>query len=227
MKLRTTDTAYGPDYWNSLDGGAGYRDSLMWADIALVIHELWGVDRVANRDVSMERSVLDVGCAMGWLLVHLRKRGFDVRGVDFSPYALDNAPEDIRFYTSSFDLTSPLWSADPARPAASLALAHGPFDVVTCFETLEHIPEASVATALAHLRSAMKPGGHGLFTICTEDQPGWDSDPTHVTIESREWWGARLAAAGLEPAPALEDNVRRFWLFSAHRGLFVVRRPEA
>lgn len=212
MRLRTEDREYGEQYWSTLDNGAGYQDSLMWSDIAHIIFELWGVDREAGRDVSLERSVLDVGCAMGWLLVHLRKRGFNVRGVDYSTYALAQAPAEIQYYCSWFDLSGEETLVEHERRQ---------FDLVTCFETMEHIEESAVDSALVSISNAVAPGGEVLLTICTSGQPGWDSDPTHVTIRDRDWWTERLAAAGLERNLVAEERIRQFWLFSRHDGVFV------
>lgn len=211
-ELRTDDCNYGQGYWDTLDGGRGYQDSLLWSDIAFILHELFGVEK--ERDIAMEVGVIDVGCAYGYLLRHLRKRGFDCRGIDFSRYALDNAPDDVKTYLSWFDLTSAATWCDKFGRRSQ-------FELVTCFETLEHIPEQSVQQALWNLKKLMARGGTLVSTICTDLQPDWDTDPTHVTIKPREWWVEQLAQAGFMIIPDAVEELRRFHLFRHHDGVFV------
>lgn len=221
--LRTDDTEYGKEYWDTLDGGMGYQDSMLWVNISCAVKDLFGIDRVAQEDISPGMKLLDVGCAMGYSVRWFRKQGFDAWGVDLSQYALDHAPEDIAEYLRQFDLTSPHygWSFGDEQ-----------FQVVTCFETMEHIPDQddgwgnnTIDTALRHIKEALVSGGHALFTICTEDQPGWDTDPTHVTIKSRHWWVKRLQAAGFELEEESVAFLRNFWLFANHHGVLVVKKP--
>ncbi len=214
MVLRTTDTSYGQEYWATLDSGAGYQDSTMWADIGHAIAEVLVFDKEAGVDRSGEHCLVDVGCAYGFLLRHLRKRGIESFGLDFSQYAISQAPDDVSYYIKRFDLTKP-----------DLPYFRGKqFTLLTCIETLEHIPEDSTDTALTHLYRMLKPGGLALLTICVAEQPDTDSDPTHVTIKPRDWWLNRISNAGFNHRTDLEKEFRYFWLFSQHKGIFVVQR---
>ncbi len=215
--LRTTDVSYGPDYWNSLDGSRGYADSVMWQDIAHDLWEVFVVDWEEGEDRSGDHCVLDVGCAYGFLIRHLRSRGVETFGVDFSDYALEHAPDDVKPYLRNLDL----------RTGNDTFFGPDHFSIVTCLETMEHLSEEHVPNALGTMERAARPGGWVVLTICTEDQPGWDTDPTHVTIKSREWWLEQFAVTGLVHTPEKEDALRRFWLFSAHRGVFVFWKPTA
>lgn len=213
--LRTTDTTYGEHYFESLDYGDGYRDSTMWEDIAHCIKELYGIDRAAGRDIAGEMNLIDVGCAKGFLVRHLRRRGFDAWGTDISNYALEHAPDDAASYLRWQDISA----------EADSFFGTERFRVLTCIETLEHIRERQVDTALRSLWKLLKPGGQALLTICVEGQPDTDSDPTHVTIRPRDWWTDRLRFTGFIPEPTLENELRRWWLFSLHKGVFCIRRP--
>jgi 2-polyprenyl-3-methyl-5-hydroxy-6-metoxy-1,4-benzoquinol methylase len=213
--VRTEDTDYGEEYWQSLDGGRGYHDSLLWEDIGHVIHELVGVDKVHGIDNALNLRLLDVGCAFGMLLRHLRRRGYDVRGVDYSRYALAHAPKDIEYYLAWHDLTSQEQLADWYKP----------FDVVTCFETLEHLPWEHSRGAVEQIWRVLKPGGLFIATICVVGQPDTRSDPTHVTVIPRECWHALFDSVGFEYDRQMCRQLRWFWLFSQHQGVFVLRRP--
>ena len=211
--MRTQDTDYGHEYWATLDNGAGYQDSIMWVDLAHAVWEILVPDHAANIDRSGEHRCLDIGCAFGYFIRHMQRRGVETFGVDYSHYALEHAPEDIRSHTHWHDLTHP-----------GLTFYGGGFTVVTCFETLEHIPEEHVETALACIYDSLAPRGTAVLTICTDKQPGWDTDPTHVTIKPRAWWENWMPKAGFARLPELEARLRTFWLFSQHDGVFVVNR---
>lgn len=214
MGLRTDDMDYGKDYWNTLDHGAGYTDSILWQDIAHIFAEQFTVDRVVGVDRAGEHSHIDVGCAYGFLIRHMRRRGIESWGLDFSTYALEQAPEDVRPHLRWFDLT---------RPEPSF-FGREKFTLLTCIETLEHIPEASCARAVRHLYDLLKPGGVGVLTICVEGQHGWDTDPTHVTVRPRHFWAPLLVEVGFRIDSDAIAGLKRWWLFSGHRGVFVVRK---
>ena len=211
MNLRTDDVEYEAEYWNTLDGGAGYKDSLLWVDLAHAVWEVLVPDRSANVDRSGEHRCLDIGCAFGFFVRHMNRRGVETFGVDYSRYALERAPKDVLPRVQWHDLTE-----------ARLTFYGSGFTIVTCFETLEHIPEHQLEPALSCIRDTLAPNGRAVLTICTDKQPGWDSDPTHVTIKPRAWWEDRLRRARLRELPDLAAELRRFWLFSHHDGVFVV-----
>jgi SAM-dependent methyltransferase len=213
--MRTTDLSYSADYWNSLDSGAGYQDSVMWADIAHAVAETVFYDKKAGVDRAGEYEAVDVGCAYGFLIRHLRSRGCEAWGLEFSQYAIGQAPEDVRDYIRPFDLTvdEPCFFGDDK------------FGLVTCFETLEHIPLRQSEQAVQNLWRMMKPGGVGIFTICVEGQPNPYDDPTHVNVNKPEFWVALFARRGFVLDGDTEEDIKRFWLFSQHKGVFVVRKP--
>lgn len=212
--FRTDDIHYGKDYWDTLDNGQGYQDSTMWEDIAHIVKEIFGYDHL-NRDRDMR--ILDVGCAYGFLVKHLRRRGFDAWGVDLSEYALGQAPVDVKDFLRQFDLSSPHYGWH---------FGDGWFQAFTCFEVMEHLVEDSVPIAVGHLFDCLSSGGVGVLSICTQDQPGWNSDPTHACVKSREFWVQQFKAAGF----TVDDTVvsllkRNFHLFRDHKGVMVVRKP--
>lgn len=218
MEYRTLDTSYGEDYWQTLDDGRGYTDSLMWADIAFIIRELTCIHPATNQDLSSMVKVMDVGCAHGFLVRHLRSRGIESWGVDYSRYALENAPDDVKDHVSWCDITQP----SPQIPRH----ARRGYNVVTCFETLEHIPEGSVDTAIDNLSDCMNPNGLLIATICVEGHPNPYHDPTHVTIKTPAWWEQKFADHNLERVDFMEEDLKRFHLFRSHLGVFACRRTS-
>lgn len=101
------------------------------------------------------RKVLDVGCGGGILAEAMAGLGAEVTGIDLSEKALKVA--QLHLHESGRNVDYRLASAeDFARQHA------GAFDVVTCMEMLEHVPNpASVVAACAKLA---KPGGWVFFS---------------------------------------------------------------
>jgi len=101
------------------------------------------------------RRVLDVGCGGGILAEALAVRGADVTGIDLGEQPL--AVAQLHGLESGVTVTY--------RNVAAEALAEempGAFDIVTCMELLEHVPEpASTVTACAALT---RPGGTIVFS---------------------------------------------------------------
>jgi len=101
------------------------------------------------------KSALDVGCGGGILTEAMAQRGASVSGIDLGDKPLRIA----QLHT----LESGVQVRYEAASAEAFAEAHpGAFDVVTCMELLEHVPEPS-STVAACARLA-KPGGRVFFS---------------------------------------------------------------
>ena len=101
------------------------------------------------------KTVLDVGCGGGILSESMAERGAKVTGIDLGEKALKVA--QLHSLESGVAVDYQLISVEDLaekQPAS--------FDVVTCLEMLEHVPDpASVVAACAKL---VKPGGHVFFS---------------------------------------------------------------
>jgi 2-polyprenyl-6-hydroxyphenyl methylase / 3-demethylubiquinone-9 3-methyltransferase len=103
-----------------------------------------------------ERRVLDVGCGGGILADSMARRGADVLGIDLADKALKVAQlHALEASTRGVKYREVSVEALAAEQPES-------FDVVTCMEMLEHVPQpASVVKACADL---VKPGGWVFFS---------------------------------------------------------------
>jgi 2-polyprenyl-6-hydroxyphenyl methylase/3-demethylubiquinone-9 3-methyltransferase len=101
------------------------------------------------------KKVLDVGCGGGILAEAMAAVGASVSGIDLSEKALKVAK--LHLYESGLGVDYQLVSAE------DYAAQHvGEFDVVTCMEMLEHVPDpAAIVAACARL---VKPGGWVFFS---------------------------------------------------------------
>ena len=101
------------------------------------------------------KAVLDVGCGGGILAEGMAARGATVTGIDLGDKALNVAKLHL--------LDSGL-QVDYRKTAVENLAREAPhrFDLVTCMEMLEHVPDpASVINACAQL---VKPSGHLFFS---------------------------------------------------------------
>jgi 2-polyprenyl-6-hydroxyphenyl methylase/3-demethylubiquinone-9 3-methyltransferase len=101
------------------------------------------------------KNIVDVGCGGGILAESMARRGATVRGIDLSSKALRVA--DLHSLESGVAVT---YEEIPAEALAARMPAQ--FDVVTCMEMLEHVPDpASIVAACATL---VRPGGYVFFS---------------------------------------------------------------
>ena len=110
------------------------------------------IDRIAG--LSGKR-VLDVGCGGGILSESMAGRGANVTGIDLADKSLQVAKLHLLESGKQVNYRKIEVEALAAEQADS-------FDVVTCMEMLEHVPDPqSVVRACARL---VKPGGHVFFS---------------------------------------------------------------
>ncbi|MEU6133216.1 glycosyltransferase [Saccharopolyspora sp. NPDC047091] len=143
-----------------------------WADDVQVIYEHYHRYALAARFVRGKR-VLDLACGEGYGAALLAAEGAEVVGLDVDPATVEHATRsygsrDVSFRTGS--ITDPDALADEK-----------PFDVVVCFEAIEHVAEHDAVLAL--VRSRLEPGG--LFLVSTPDTDVYqhehgNDNPFHV-----------------------------------------------
>ena len=113
------------------------------------------VNYIDERSPLAERKVVDVGCGGGILSESMAQRGAKVKGIDMGETPLNVARMhqlESGTKVEYFQITAEELAEDEA----------GSYDVVTCLEMLEHVPDpSSVIRACAKL---CKPGGDIYFS---------------------------------------------------------------
>jgi 2-polyprenyl-6-hydroxyphenyl methylase/3-demethylubiquinone-9 3-methyltransferase len=184
------------------------------------------------------KSVLDVGCGGGILSDSMARRGAVVTGIDLSTKALRVAQlHALEASTSNVSYREISAEAMALEQPAS-------FDVVTCMEMLEHVPDpASVVKACSEL---VKPGGWVFFSTINRSPkaflfaivgaeyllqmlPKGTHEYAKLIRPSELASYCRLAGLELVQTKGLEHNplTRRYWL-SQDVGvnyMFAVRKP--
>jgi len=96
------------------------------------------------------KRILDIGCGGGILAEALASRGAHVTGIDMAEMSLEVAR--MHLAESALDIDYQLITAE------EFAAGHAAeFDLVTCLEMLEHVPDPESIVAAA--AQALKPGG--------------------------------------------------------------------
>ena len=130
-----------------------------------------------------DTSLLDIGCAYGAFINEAVKQVDKVTGTDISHHAIEVASKrfpEVKIFQSDV-----------------LSLPNDEkFDVITCFDILEHVPDLD--SALEHIKTLLKPDGILMLTVPVYDTfigkivEKLDKDPTHVHKNSRYWWVKKL-----------------------------------
>src|SRR5512135_3287688 len=92
-------------------------------------------DSIADRIIADIRpgTILDAGCAFGFLVESLRARDVDAFGLDISEYAIQNVSPSIQPYCRVGSVTEPF-----SRK----------YDLIVSIEVLEHMPKADSEQAI-------------------------------------------------------------------------------
>ena len=164
---------YGPGYYDTYGrlGPCVYtRENPHWL-------QFFG--RVADEIVRLlnPRTVLDVGCAKGFLVECLRDRGVEGYGFDISEYAIGEVRPDIKPYC---------WVG-----SATNGITEN-YDLITCIEVCEHLSEADAQGAIRQMSSHAD-------TILFSSTPSDFTEPTHVNVRPIIDWLRLFAQFSFAP----------------------------
>ena len=162
---------YNYSYYHNNCGNIPYEQPEVW-------NAFFGT--VADRSVAdfAPKTVLDAGCAMGYLVSALRDRGIEAYGIDISDYALSHVREDIQPFCVRSSLTDPLPAALPQH-----------YDLVITIEVLEHLTAPEGKTAI---RNLCRWADAVLFSSTGDDF----TESTHINVQQKEYWAALFAGNG-------------------------------
>lgn len=158
----------GGNEWGGFQGG--YRD--------FACHEVTAQHVLARRP----KSVLELGCARGYVLKRLEDAGVACRGLDASKHC------HLTRVASSVSLHNFAASKLPYQPSVTF-MGGSEYDVEEptidlCFSiaTLDHVAEKDLPRLIKDMASVCKRGLHGI----NFSPPG--GDRTRQTCRPREWW---------------------------------------
>jgi cyclopropane fatty-acyl-phospholipid synthase-like methyltransferase len=167
MRYKASD--YGQAYFDGGEGYHTYQDAGHFAEKAK-----WLVDEF------QPQTVLEIGCAKGFLVKALRDLGVSAYGCDISEYAINEAPEVVRDYLYLVDIT--------AKEPITLPK----FDLIVSYDTFEHLPEDVLDNVFNFMNNV---GTRFYIQVGTENTPNWQHDATHITIKPLSFWQERFEEA--------------------------------
>lgn len=169
------DEAY---YLRGRESGKSLYDNFRWLPDLTV-----PMARAIIQHLRMEPfdSVLDFGCARGYVVRAFRELGFNAHGVDCSEWAIRNA-----------DLSVADWVGLGTR-------SPGVFDWVIAKDVLEHVQD--VETAVSDLVGSTKKGLLAVVPLSPENGlgyvvPEYELDVTHVHRLTLATWASMFMRAG-------------------------------
>ena len=147
--------------------------------------------RAADRIVSelAPATVLDVGCAHGFLVEALRDRGVDACGLDVSAFAVSQARPDV---------------APHLRVGSVLDPIPGHYDLVTCLEVLDHLDETDAPAAVGAICAVTD---DVLISATADDY----RDGTRVNVRPPEYWAELFACHDFVSDTGFDASFLAWW----------------
>lgn len=147
--------------------------------------------RVLQKNVDLRngkgRRAMEIGCSIGGASFVLYDNGFDVVATDISKYAVSKAKKLAKKTNRKIDF-------DVVNIEKKINVA-GKFDVIVCFEVLEHLEDP--LKAIKNMKAKLKKGG---VLVCSTPNGEHDVyiDPTHINVRPKKEWIKAYKAAGFK-----------------------------
>jgi ubiquinone/menaquinone biosynthesis C-methylase UbiE len=139
-KIRSIARKFGKNFFDGdrKYGYGGFKyNPRFWREVALDFKKYW--------KLSKKSSVLDVGCAKGFMLYDLKKiiPGIKVSGIDISRYAVQNSKIEVRRFLK-------------VANAKKLPFPNKSFDVVVSINTIHNLNKRDCAKSLKEIMRVTK-----------------------------------------------------------------------
>lgn len=130
---------------------------------------------IADRIVAdfAPKTVLDAGCAWGFLVEALRARGINAHGIDISEFAIGKVAPEIAPFCKVGSIAEPFDTR---------------YDLIVTMEVVEHMPPQDADRAIANLAAHTD---RVLFSSSPFDL----REPTHQSVRPSEGWAEAFARA--------------------------------
>lgn len=168
------------------DTGAGTRE--LGLDITYNFEQVYPGFKILAHSLKEQfnpNRVLDVGCAMGFLVKALQSLGIESWGLDISKYAISCAPLDIRSHLRQIDLTKD-----------KLPFADQYFDLITFLGTIEYLPDHK--QAITEIHRVLRDKGLLYIQSLRRELP---NDKLRTNVHAKKFWVAELESRGFSFAP--------------------------
>jgi len=205
---------YGEDYYeNGIETNKSLYENYRWIP-ELTIPFCSAL--IEHLGIKEEDTILDFGCAKGYVVKAFRLLHRKAFGVDISEYAINSAPADVKEYVSLID--------ENYKSSET-------YDWVICKDVLEHIRYDNIESVIKILGKlgdkifCVIPLGDGEKYII----PAYEKDTTHIIRESLFWWQNIFVKNGFEikMAEYLMKHVKEDWSqWEKGNGFFVLENNK-
>jgi SAM-dependent methyltransferase len=184
----------GDYYENGVGSGKSLYSNYRWMPELTIpmCHEI-----IWKMKIDHDATVLDFGCAKGYLVKGMRLLNRKAFGVDISKYAISEADLEVENMVAAI------------IPGEEIKVGElSEFDYVIAKDVLEHIPHDSLDQQLKVLRKAAKrmlvvvPLGDGEKYYI----PSYEQDKSHFIREDLDWWQNKFEDAGFNIKEATYDT---------------------
>jgi SAM-dependent methyltransferase len=155
------------EYYYMHNCGAPYERTETW---------LAFFGKIADRILSdfHPQTVLDAGCAKGFLVEGFRSRGVEAWGIDLSEFAIQSVHADIKNYCFVGSIAQPL----PRK-----------YDLIVSIEVVEHMPAEEAVRAIENLCQYSD-------NIIISTSPYDYKEATHMNVHPPDYWARQFARFG-------------------------------
>lgn len=155
------------DYYYAHDCGIPYVRNNTWLSVFAGI-----ADRIVAE--LSPKTVMDAGCAKGFLVETLRDRDVDARGVDISERGISQVYDPIKPYCKVGSITEPFGQK---------------YDLITSVEVVEHMQKEDAEKAIANLCAHTD-------VVLFSSTPNDFSETTHFNVQQPEVWAREFVRHG-------------------------------
>lgn len=167
--MSTNATQYDKKYYDSYKSEScmKYERGNGWEDV---------FKKISQNIVSEinPKSVLDVGCAFGFLVEALRDSNVEAYGIDVSDYAISQVRDDIKEYCKVQNISEKLQKK---------------YDLITCIEVVEHIDSELIPIVIENICNATE-------NVIFSSTPFEYEDETHISVHGPEYWAEQFCKHG-------------------------------
>lgn len=157
---------YGPDYVLVENDPAG-EAMVLRSKRATADHYL---DLLAAAGAPARGQLLEIGCGAGNFLLRAAERGFDVTGVEYSPFAAERARENLSAAGLPAGASAKAWRVLVGEIGV-LAHERDTYDVCVLCDVIEHVRDP--AAFLGEIIRLLRPGGRLL--VVTPSLDSWSA----------------------------------------------------
>ncbi len=167
---------FNKDYYeNGISSGLSLYTNYKWMP-DLTIPMAFRIIEILN--IKERDSILDFGCAKGYMVKSFRMLYRDAYGVDISDYAISNCDKEVENYLLKIE------------DIKNISQFNKIFDYTISKDVFEHISYEYIEDTIISLRQYSKclfaviPLGDGKKYYI----PSYELDKTHIIKEDKDWW---------------------------------------